>query len=83
MAKDTKEITIIYTDAKKAFDSVPHDLLLHKCQNLGITGKNLAFIRSSLSDREQRVALNNTKSRKIPIKSGVPQGGVLSGLSYM
>ena len=83
MAKDTKEITIIYTDAKKAFDSVPHDLLLHKCQNLGITGKNLAFIRSFLSDREQRVSLNNTESRKIPIKSGVPQGGVLSGLLFI
>ena len=82
LADRTQEITIVYTDLRKAFDSVPHDLLLEKLRSYGIGGRNLGWIESFLENRQQRVKINNAVSRTIPIESGVPQGGVLSGVLF-
>ena len=82
LADQRKRISIIYTDLRKAFDSVPHDLLLMKLESYGIRGKNLAWLRSYLSDRKQRVVINGTASEYVDVASGVPQGGVLSGTLF-
>ena len=66
-----------YLDFKKAFDSVPHKRLLSKLHGYGIRGNTLEWIRSFLSGRSQYVNVNNYKSDKVPVTSGVPQGSVL------
>ena len=38
MVEDGEPIDIIYTDFAKAFDSVPHQRLLEKVRNFGVTG---------------------------------------------
>ena len=81
-ANNKQEITIIYTDLRKAFDSVPHDLLLYKLSKLGIANKNLQWFSSFLDNRHQSVSINNVSSSSIQIDSGVPQGGVLSGTLF-
>ena len=53
---------IIYLDFSKAFDKVPHDRLLNKVRAHGIDGKVLCWIRSWLSNRQQRVTINGSKS---------------------
>ena len=83
IADKPEPLSIIYTDLRKAFDTVPHDLLLAKLEHYGIRGKNLNWIRSFLSNRQQRVVLNGHSSPFSDVESGVPQGGILSGLFFI
>ena len=82
IADEGKPITVIYTDLRKAFDSVPHDLLIKKLEYYGVDGKNLRWLENYLTDRTQRVQINGIKSRTSEVESGVPQGGVLSGVLF-
>jgi hypothetical protein len=52
----------IFCDLVKAFDSVNHDILLSKFEFYGFRGKTNAPLRSYLSDRYQRVLINNSFS---------------------
>ena len=73
----------IFCDLEKAFDSVNHDILLSKCEFYGFRGKTNALLRSYLSDRYQRVLINNNSSNTTTfsewgkIRHGVPQGSSL------
>ena len=44
------EIFVLYLDFKKAFDTVPHDLLINKVENLGVGGNFLKIVASYLSN---------------------------------
>ena len=74
---------VVYFDIRKAFDSVPHDQLLTKLQNLGISGSALAFFRAYLFNRQQCVVIDNTLSDLVPVASGVPQGSILGPLLFI
>nr|VZI46619.1 unnamed protein product [Spirometra erinaceieuropaei] len=52
----------IYIDFKKAFDSVPHQCLLHKLRNAGVRGRLLVWIQSFLAGRSQRVQVGRQQS---------------------
>ena len=78
-----KDTDVIYLDYAKAFDKVDHEILLHKLQCYGITGKLLNWIKSFLSDRSQCVAINGVHSYTSDVISGVPQGTVLGPLLFL
>ncbi|BHF62011.1 hypothetical protein SprV_0100499200 [Sparganum proliferum] len=67
----------VYVDFKKAFDSVPHQRLLHKLSRTGIRGKLLRWIQSFLIGRSQIVHVGGRQSAEVAVESGVPQGSVL------
>ena len=74
---------IVYLDFAKAFDTVPHNRLIHKLQQAGIRGKLLYWIRGFLSGRKQRVILRNGRSNWLNVTSGVPQGSILGPLLFI
>ena len=51
-------IDVIYLDFSKAFDTVPHQRLITKLKSYGIDGNILNWIADFLSNRSQRVRVN-------------------------
>ena len=70
-------VHVIFLDFSKAFDTVPHMKLCTKLDNIGIRGDILNWIRAFLSDRQQRVLLDNQCSEWTTVTSGVPQWSIL------
>ncbi|KAF7234748.1 Cytochrome P450 2J2 [Varanus komodoensis] len=50
-------VDVVYLDFSKAFDKVPHDILVEKLRIFGIHQSTVRWIRAWLTDRKQRVAI--------------------------
>ena len=80
---DNKEFRIVFLDISKAFDRVWHRGLLFKLKSIGISGNLLNWFTNYLSDRYQRVCMNNATSSWKKINAGVPQGSILGPLLFI
>ena len=76
-------VDVVYIDFAKAFDKVDFMVTMHKLISLGISGKVGRWIYSFLTHRTQQVMVNKSFSKPIEVKSGVPQGSVLSPLIFL
>ena len=80
---DGNQIDIILLYFSKAFDKVPHQRLIHELNHYGIRDKNLNWITYFLGNRQQQVLLNDIKSSKLSVDSGVPQWTVLGPTLFL
>ena len=55
----------VFIDLAKAFDTVPHNKLLNILEHCGVRGVVLKLLESYLTDRFQRVKINNTPSDRL------------------
>ena len=70
-------VGILFVDFTKAFDTVSHNILLQKLNDLGIRGDIWLWLKNYLTERRQFVRINGCDCDTHIITHGVPQGSVL------
>ena len=70
-------------DFSKAFDTVPHQKLLHKMRQYGVDGNINAWLCDFLTNRKMKVAIDGEESDAVTVDSRVPQGIVLGHLLFL
>ncbi len=61
-------------DLSKAFDAIPHSLLLAKLHSYGLSKNAWEMIKSYLSNHKQRVKIDDVRSSWQYTVKDVPQG---------
>ena len=75
-------VRVFSFDFKKAFDSVPHDILCSKLRNLSLNPYIYNWIVNFLDGRCQRVKVDGIRTNYVSINRGVPQGTVLGPVLF-
>ena len=72
----------LLTDLSKVFDCIPHNLIIAKLKAYAFQTDALNLVYDYLSNRKQRVKINETFSSWKNIEYGVPKGSILGPLLF-
>ena len=75
-------VGIILMDLSKAFDCIPHGLLLTKLKCYGLSDQACLLLESYIADRKQRVKVGHSRSEWGSVAQGVPQRSILGPLIF-
>ena len=80
---DGGQVNVIYSDFAKAFDKVPHKMLISKLQAYSIDKSIVKWVSEFLHARKYRVEVNSSFSEWQDVPSGILQGSVLGPLLFI
>ena len=69
-------------DLSKAYDYLPHDLLIAKLEAYSLDNDSLNLLLDCLSFRKQRTQVGFAYSKWSKIRRGIPQGSILGPLLF-
>ena len=81
--RSRKMAVAVFLDLRKAFDTVDHQILIEKLSAYGLDQVALQWFKSYLNNRVQVTVIRDSKSNKLTIKTGVPQGSILGPLLFI
>lgn len=81
--EDGDSLALTLCDLSKAFDCVPHNILLKKLEMYGVQGIAHKTLTSYLVNRKQVVSIAGATSKSRNVAHGVPQGSVLGPLLFL
>ena len=79
---DGKIVGTVLMDLSKAYDCLPHDLLIAKLAAYGVDHRSLTLLHDYLSNRFHRVKIGSCHSDWLKLTSGVPQGSISGPLLF-
>ena len=79
---NNKVVGAVLMDLSKAFDCIPHELLIAKLSAYGFDKKMLKFFLSYLKGRKQSVNIKGNLSSYMDVLAGVPQGSILGPVIF-
>ena len=69
-------------DLSKAYDCIPHELLIAKLKCYGIYNGSLRLLLDYLTNRKQTIKIGSSFSLRCDINTGVPQGSILGPILF-
>ena len=73
----------VFIDLAKAFDTIDHDVLIHKLKHYGVCDESLLWFKDYFCARKQFVTIDSHRSEELDIACGVPQGSILGPLLFI
>jgi Reverse transcriptase (RNA-dependent DNA polymerase) len=73
----------VFLDLRKAFDVVPHNILIGKLSKMGRGERELGWFARYLENRKQIVDINGCLSAELNIDISVIQGSILGPILFL
>ena len=80
---ENKHVINVFIDLRKAFDTVPYEILFEKLLHYGLSKNTVEWFRSYLSERRMYTKVADSESGMEDILCGVPQGSILGPLLFI
>ena len=75
---------VTFIDLSKVFDTVDHEILISKLEFYGIQRKNLKWLKSYISERQQCISYSDvSKTTMCSIICSSPQGSILGPFLFL